>query len=44
MYDELAKRLRELASIPEHCENVESCDGCSKEDMLAEALKEVLRT
>lgn len=31
--DELVKRLRELASIPEHCDNVESCDGCSKEDI-----------
>lgn len=33
MYDELIKRLREFASIPEHCENVASCDGCSKEDI-----------
>ena len=33
MYDELVKRLRDLASIPEHCENVESCDKCSKEDV-----------
>ena len=31
MYDELVKRLREFASIPEHCENVASCDKCSKE-------------
>ena len=31
--DELIKRLRELASITEHCENIESCDGCSKEDI-----------
>lgn len=29
--DELVKRLRELASIPEHCENVADCDECSKE-------------
>lgn len=33
MYDELVKRLRELASIPEHCENVADCDQCSKEDI-----------
>jgi hypothetical protein len=33
MMDELIKRLRELASIPEHCENIESCDECSKEDI-----------
>lgn len=33
MYEELAKRLRELASIPEHCENVDNCDKCSKEDI-----------
>lgn len=33
MYDELIRKLRELASIPAHCENVDSCDGCSKEDI-----------
>lgn len=33
MYDELIKRMRELASIPEHCEDVESCDQCPKEDI-----------
>ena len=33
MHDELIKRLRELASIPENCENVESCDQCPKEDI-----------
>ena len=33
MYDELVKRLRELASIPAHCENVADCDQCSKEDI-----------
>lgn len=33
MYDELVKRLREFASIPEHCENVASCDQCSKESI-----------
>ena len=33
MYDELIKRLKELASIPKHCENVADCDQCSKEDI-----------
>ena len=33
MYDELVKRLKELASIPEHCENVADCDECSKEEI-----------
>lgn len=33
MYDEIIRNLREIASIPAHCENVESCDGCSKEDI-----------
>lgn len=33
MYDEQIRKLREIASIPTHCENVESCDGCSKEDI-----------
>ena len=33
MYKELVKRLREFASIPEHCENVDNCDECSKEDI-----------
>lgn len=33
MYDELIRKLRELASIPAHCETVDSCDGCSKEDI-----------
>ena len=31
IYEELEKRLREFASIPEHCENVADCDECSKE-------------
>lgn len=33
MYDELVRRLRELASIPEHCEAVEYCDQCPKENI-----------
>lgn len=33
MHDELIKRLRELASIPAHCENVADCDGCTMEDI-----------
>lgn len=33
MYEELVKRLREFAAIPEHCENVDNCDECSKEDI-----------
>jgi hypothetical protein len=28
MYDELVKRLRELASIPVHCENVAEKEPC----------------
>lgn len=33
MYDDIVKRLRELASIPEHCENVSDCDKCTKEEI-----------
>lgn len=33
MHEKLIKRLRELASIPEHCENVADCGQCSKEDI-----------
>ena len=33
MHDELVKRLREFASIPEHCENVADCDKCTKEEI-----------
>ena len=32
-YAELVKKLRELAAIPAHCENVASCDDCTKEDI-----------
>ncbi len=31
--EELIKLLRELASIPEHCENVADCAKCTKEDI-----------
>ena len=33
MYDELINRMREFASLPEHCENVADCDQCPKEDI-----------
>jgi len=32
-YAELVKKLREFAAIPAHCENVASCDDCTKEDI-----------
>ena len=33
MYDEVIKNLRELASLPEHCENIADCDKCPKEEI-----------
>lgn len=33
MYDELIKQLKELASLPEHCENVADCDKCTIEEI-----------
>ena len=33
MYDELIKQLKELASLPEHCENIADCDKCPKEEI-----------
>ena len=33
MYEELVTRLRELASIPEHCETVDDCSQCTKESI-----------
>jgi hypothetical protein len=33
MYEELVTRLREFASIPEHCETVDDCSQCTKESI-----------
>ena len=42
MYEDQVKQLRELASIPEHCKNVDTCDKCSKEDICLSFTSEMI--